>query len=104
MSGDGGHDSRPDFDWLPARIHPVRGESFDSYCGRLAHANGLTRGALEHTCLIRYPSAGGAKAAIACAIDVDAAILESCALPHVRYVYGYDDWRLATTEWLLPSL
>jgi hypothetical protein len=26
-------------DWLPARTRPVRGESFDSFCRRLAAAN-----------------------------------------------------------------
>jgi len=41
-------------DWLPARIRPVRGESFDSLCRRLAAANGITpavlmpRGACDH--------------------------------------------------------
>jgi hypothetical protein len=29
-------------DWLPARIRPVRGESFDSLCRRLVAANGIT--------------------------------------------------------------
>lgn len=39
-------------DWLPVRVRPVRGESFDSLCRRLAAANGITPSELLRTCML----------------------------------------------------
>jgi hypothetical protein len=90
-------------DWLPARIHPVRGESFSSFCRRLAAVNGLTVYALKRTCIARYPNAAGLLAAIACCIGSEPAALKEACLPRVRAAYGNARWQLTTTEWLCPS-
>jgi hypothetical protein len=42
-------------DWLPARIRPVRGESFGSLCRRLAAANGITPAVLLRGCMSMHP-------------------------------------------------
>ena len=52
-------------DWLPARIGPVRGESFDSLCRRLAAANGITPTELLRACLSRQPDAQTPMVAVA---------------------------------------
>jgi hypothetical protein len=49
---------RADFsdDWLPARIRPVRGESFDSLCRRLAAAKDITPTGLLRGCMSKHPA------------------------------------------------
>ena len=84
-------------DWLPARIRPVRGESFDSLCRRLASANTLTLTQLLRACMSRHPDAQNPMVALALCIGVDSADLELLTLAGMRRRCTQ---RLATTVWL----
>jgi hypothetical protein len=55
-------------DWLPARVRPVRGESFDSLCRRLAAANGITPTGLLRGCVSKHPRAHTPMEAVASCI------------------------------------
>jgi hypothetical protein len=84
-------------DWLPARVRPVRGESFDSLCRRLAAVNGTRPAQLLRACMSRQPDAHEPMAAVARCIGLEHAELESLTMTRVRRGWGR---RLATTEWL----
>ncbi len=59
------------YDWLPARIRPVRGEAFDSLCRRLAAANGITPTGLLRGCMSKRPGAHTSMEAVAHCIGVE---------------------------------
>jgi ribosomal protein L37AE/L43A len=84
-------------DWLPARIRPVRGESFDSLCRQLAEANGITPTGLLRGCMSKYPGAHTSMEAVAHCIGVEPVALERLTVAEVRRRWGR---RLATTVWL----
>jgi hypothetical protein len=84
-------------DWLPARIRPVRGESFDSFCRRLAVANGCTPAGLLRGCMSKHPGAHTFMEAVAHCIGVEPVALERLTVAEVRRRWGQ---RLATTVWL----
>lgn len=95
--------SGSDASWLPARVEPVRGEAFDSFCRRLADANDLTASALKRICRTRYPEARGTLDAVARSVGVGTAVLRSASLSQVGAAYKNDRLRLKTIEWLCRS-
>lgn len=84
-------------DWLPARIRPVRGESFDSLCRRLAAANGITLTGLLRGCMSKHRGAHTSMEAVAHCIGVEPVALERLTVAEVRRRWGR---RLVTTAWL----
>ena len=84
-------------DWLPARIRPVRGESLDSLCRRLAAANGCTPAVLLRGCMSKHPGVQSSMEAVARCLGVDAAALERLTAVEVRRRWRP---RLETTVWL----
>jgi hypothetical protein len=84
-------------DWLPARIRPVRGESFDSWCRRLAAANGITPAGLLRGCMSRHPGAQTPTVAVARCVGVDSDDVELLTLAGLRRRWAR---RLTTTVWL----
>jgi hypothetical protein len=85
-------------DWLPARIRPVRGESFGSLCRRLAAANGCTPAVLLRGCMSKHPDVQTPMEAVARCIGVDSAALERLTAAEVRRRWRRP--RLQTTVWL----
>jgi hypothetical protein len=75
-------------DWLPARIRPVRGESFDSLCRRLAAANGITPAVLLRGCMSKHPGVQTPIEAVARCIGVDPAALERLTAAELRRRWG----------------
>ena len=84
-------------DWLPARIRPVLGESFDSLCRRLAAANGITPAVLLRGCMSKNPGVQTPMEAVARCIGVESAALERLTAAEVRRRWR---GRLSTTVWL----
>ncbi|BBX28436.1 hypothetical protein [Mycolicibacterium alvei] len=87
--------------WLPARVQPLQGEAFTSFCRRLADANGASTAELLRLCRQRHPGAKTPIAAVAASIGMHPAKLDMVTLDSIGKAVRrtHTGWQLKTSVW-----